>query len=225
MLYGCAAWRSDSGRNLVARHPVIEEYRRLAPHYDAKWSSYVEATTRETLARLDLRPSGRLLDVGCGTGDLLQRLSQRYPGAQLSGVDPVPEMLMIARRKLPLEVDLREGWAERLPFESGRFDVVVSCNAFHYIREPLAALREMGRVLAPGGRLVITDWCDDYLACRICDLYLRLFDRAHVKVYRQKECRCLLLEAGYRPAAIDRYRINWLWGLMTATAEIGAPQG
>jgi ubiquinone/menaquinone biosynthesis C-methylase UbiE len=202
------------------KHPVVEEYGRLASRYDAKWSFYVEATTRETLARLTLRPGERLLDVGCGTGALLQPLSQRYPDGQLTGVDPVPEMLAIAGRRLPSEVELRQGWAERLPFERERFDVVVSCNAFHYFREPVAALHEMGRVLAPGGRLVITDWCDDYLSCRVCDLYLRLFSRAHVKMYRREECRHLLLEAGYSTVDIDRYKISWLWGMMTATAVL-----
>lgn len=208
------------GRN-AERHPVVEEYGRLAPHYDAKWSFYVEATTRETLARLNLRPGERLLDVGCGTGALLKPLSERYPAALLVGVDPVPEMLTVARRRLPAEIDLRAGWAERLPFERERFDVVVSCNAFHYFQEPVAALREMRRVLAPGGRLLITDWCDDFLACRLVDLYLRLFNRAHVRVYRRDECRHLLHEAGYGRVNIDRYKINWLWGLMTATAKVG----
>jgi len=84
-------------------------------------------------------------------------------------------MLVLARRRLPPEVVLREGWAEQLPFESGQFNVVVSCNVFHYIRQPAAALREMSRVLAPAGRLLLTDWSDDFLACRLCDLYLRLF--------------------------------------------------
>jgi ubiquinone/menaquinone biosynthesis C-methylase UbiE len=197
-------------------HPVIEEYARLAPIYDAKWSFYIEATIRETVARLGLRPADRLLDVGCGTGALLQHLAQQHPATQLSGVDPVPEMLANARRRLPPDVELREGWAERLPFADQEFDVVVSCNVLHYVREPVAALREMGRVLAPGGRLVITDWCDDYWACRLCDLYLRRFSPAHFKTYRARECLHLLQEAGYRPVDIDRYKISWLWGLMTA---------
>jgi ubiquinone/menaquinone biosynthesis C-methylase UbiE len=201
------------------KHPIVEEYGRLASQYDAKWSFYVEATTRETLARLTLRPGERLLDVGCGTGALLERLS-RSPGIQLTGVDPVPEMLAIARRRLPSEVELCAGWAEQLPFDRERFDVVVSCNAFHYFREPLAALSEIRRVLAPGGRLVLTDWCDDYLACRVCDLYLRLFNQAHVKVYRRQECLRLLREAGYQGVDVERYKINWLWGLMTATAGL-----
>jgi ubiquinone/menaquinone biosynthesis C-methylase UbiE len=202
----------------IPKHPILEEYARLAPVYDAKWSFYIDATIRATLERLRLRPSDRILDVGCGTGALLERLAQVHPAAQLAGVDPVPEMLAYARRKVPPEVALREGWAERLPFENGRFDMVVSCNAFHYIREPETALREMGRVLAPGGRLVITDWCDDYLGCRLCDLYLRLFNPAHRKAYGRRECRQLLAKAGHESVEIDRYKINWLWGLMTAQA-------
>jgi ubiquinone/menaquinone biosynthesis C-methylase UbiE len=204
---------------------VVEEYARLAPEYDAKWAFYVEATTRETLARLDLRPSDRLLDVGCGTGALLHRLSRQHPAAQLTGVDPVPEMLAVARRRLPPEVLLREGWAERLPFDDGQFDVVLSCNVFHYVRQPVAALREMSRVLSPGGRLLITDWCDDYLACRVCDLCLRLFSPAHFKVYRERECLSLLRETGHHDVDIDRYKISWLWGLMTARATKATAAG
>jgi ubiquinone/menaquinone biosynthesis C-methylase UbiE len=202
----------------AARQPVVEEYARLAPEYDARWAFYVEATTRETLARLNLRPADRLLDVGCGTGSLLYRLSRQHNAAQLSGVDPVSEMLAVARRRLPPEVLLREGWAERLPFDDGQFDVVLSCNVFHYLRQPVAALREMSRVLSPGGRLMITDWCDDYLACRLCDWYLRLYRRSHFKVYRQQECLSLLRETGHRDVDVVRYKISWLWGLMTARA-------
>jgi len=202
----------------VGKHPVLEEYARLAPTYDTKWSFYVETTTRETLARLSLRSTDRLLDVGCGTGALLERLSRSHPAALLSGVDPVLEMLAVARRRLPAGVALREAWAEQLPFESAEFDAVVSCNAFHYIRHPQAALLEMIRVLRPGGQLVLTDWCDDYLACRVCDWFLRRFSPAHFKVYRERECLRLLQEAGYQGIEIDRYKITWLWGLMTARA-------
>jgi len=83
-------------------------------------------------------------------------------------------------------------------------------------REPIAALQEMRRVLRPDGQLIITDWCDDYWSCRVCDLYLRLFNHAHFKTYRERECVQLLQEAGYAVVHIDRYRINWLWGMMTA---------
>lgn len=197
------------------RDHVMQEYSRLAPVYDRRWSFYIEATTRETIARLSLPPGTQLLDVGCGTGALLEKLAHNFPQTTLVGVDPVPEMLAVARRRLPAGIELGEGWAEELPFEDHSFDVVVSCNVFHYIRQPVPALKEMIRLLRPGGELVITDWCDDYLACRICDWCLRRFNPAHFKAYRERECLELLKEAGFPQARIQHYKINWLWGVMT----------
>jgi len=65
---------------------------------------------------------------------------------------------------------LKPGRAERLPFLDEAFDVVVSTSTFHYLRRPGKALREIARVLKPGGEIVITDWCHDYLACHVYDL-------------------------------------------------------
>lgn len=199
--------------------PVVAEYAKAAKHYDEKWAFYVEATTRETLRRLPLNTASRVLDVGCGTGELLRRVRANVPDAVLAGLDPVPEMLDVAREKLSGRDDLRVGYADRLPWNAGTFDVVVSCNMFHYISEPLTALREMARVLRPTGALVLTDWCDDYIACRICNLYLRLTNRAFYKTYRQAECLELLKVAGYEVQSFERYKISWLWGLMTAVAR------
>ena len=201
------------------KNPVIDEYTRIAPDYDKKWSFYIDATTRETVARLNLRPTDRVLDVGCGTGSLLYYLVSSYPKAQLSGIDLVPEMLAIARRRLPPSIELREGSVEHLPFEDEQFDIVVSCSMFHYIHNPITALRQIHRVLRSGGQLVITDRCDDYIACRICDLYLRLFNRAHFKTYGKKECLRLLEEADYTEVKVESFKINWLWGLMIARAK------
>jgi len=205
--------------------PVIAEYSAAAKDYDKKWSFYVNATTVETLSRISVRRTDHVLDVGCGTGELLVRVAAKYPGAKLAGIDPVPAMLEVARTKLPLQVDLRVGWANQLPWPDGTFDLVLSCNMFHYITHPVDAVREMERVLRPGGRIVITDWCDDYLACRLCNLYLRLTRKAHYKTYRQAECSELLARAGYPDPHIERYKISWLWGLMTATAEKRASLG
>jgi ubiquinone/menaquinone biosynthesis C-methylase UbiE len=196
--------------------PVVAEYAKAAERYDEKWAFYVEATTRETLKRMPMTATARVLDVGCGTGELLRRLRAKYPEAVLAGLDPVAEMLAVARDKLSGKEDLRIGYADSLPWNSGTFDVVVSCNMFHYISHPVEALREMTRVLRPGGSLVLTDWCDDYLACRVCNIYLRLTNRAFYKTYREAECLELLRAAGFRNVRLERYKISWLWGLMTA---------
>lgn len=199
--------------------PVTREYAKLARDYDRKWSFYIEASIRKTLARLQLSPESRVLDVGCGTGALLAELRDAQPAIQLTGVDPVEAMLTIARERLPEDVVLRSAWAEELPFADGSFDRVISCNMFHYVRQPLQALREMKRVLTPGGELVLTDWCDDYLSCKVCGLYLRIIKSAHHKAYSTSELRELLDAASLQQLSVERYKINWLWGLMTARAS------
>jgi ubiquinone/menaquinone biosynthesis C-methylase UbiE len=197
-----------------------EEYTKLAPHYDRKWWFYVDASTSRTIARVGRGISGRLLDVGCGTGVLLEKVAQTRPELELFGIDPVPAMIEQAKQKLNGRATLQIGAAEAIPFGDGFFDVVVSSNVFHFIREPKRALREIKRVLAPRGFLVVTDWCDDYLACRICDRLLRIFGGSHFRVYGEKECLGLLHEAEFQNVDSERFKIGLLWGLMTATAQV-----
>ncbi len=214
--------RQENSVDSTDTNAVVEEYRKLAPRYEQRWSFYIEATLRETMSRLELRPGEDLLDVGCGTGVFLEKVSSSVPDARLSGVDLSPEMLEVARGKLGEAVPLEQSHAHELPFSDGMFDVVVSTNAFHYFRNPLGALEEMARVLRPDGRLVLTDWCDDYVACWLCDRWLRLVDRAHFQTYGQKQCRRLVEQAGFTGVAIDRYKISWLWALMTAVGRKSA---
>lgn len=197
---------------------VRAEYAQLAAIYDRRWAGYVSASVRETLRRLALRPGEWLLDVGCGTGTLLAVVQRAAPAVSVVGTDLAPEMLGAARTKLRGQVPLVAADAAGLPFQTGSFDVVVSSSSFHYWPDPGAGLAELARVLRPGGRLVVTDWCDDYLACKACDLVLRLIDPAHQRAYGSRECLQLLNRAGYAETAVERYRINWLWGLMTARA-------
>lgn len=198
---------------------VRDEYGRLARVYDRRWSFYVEATLRETLNRIALLPDEAVLDVGCGTGALLEGILKAAPGARVWGTDPTPEMLAVARERLDDSVALVQSGAQGLPFPDGAFSLVVSTSAFHYFLSPLEALREMHRVLRPGGRVVITDWCDDFFSCRVCDRFLRVFNRAHLGMYGEEQCARWLDEAGFDRVGVDRYKINWLWGLMTAVGE------
>ena len=211
--------RSGNGSTARRRDRAVEKYDRLADEYDRRWSFYIQETIRHTLERLLLVPRHRVLDVGCGTGVLLKALARSVPGASLCGVDPAPAMVEVARERLGRSARLVLGTAEELPFAREEFDLVVSTNALHYFPRPLQALSEVSRVLRPGGKAVVTDWCDDYLACKVCNLGLRLFSNAHVRTYGRDDCRRLLEGASFASVQVESYKINWLWGLMTATGE------
>jgi SAM-dependent methyltransferase len=111
------------------------------------------------------------------------------------------------------------GDAENLPLQAAQFDVVFSTSSLHLWPNRQRALREIDRVMQPNGRLVITDWCDDFLACRLCDAFLHWRDPARPRVVSRDECGALLDENGFRVMSIDRYKISRLWGLMTVVAR------
>ncbi|TAF97782.1 MAG: methyltransferase domain-containing protein, partial [Oscillatoriales cyanobacterium] len=125
--------------------PVQTEYSRLAKRYDSRWSFYINTTI--TLNRLDINQGEHILDLGCGTGVLIQRLLQVSPESEVIGIDACAEMLEIAKQKLPEFVELKLGSADNLPFPSNYFDLVVSTSAFHFFRDPSQALQEAKRVL------------------------------------------------------------------------------
>jgi ubiquinone/menaquinone biosynthesis C-methylase UbiE len=192
----------------VARTKAVRErYDRLAHEYDARWAAYITASVGHTLERLKLAPGEAVLDVGCGTGAM-----EKVCGDAIIGVDLSP--LMLARAGGTRAA----GDVAALPFREQSFDAAVSVSSLHYWIEPVGALTEIRRVLKKTGRMVITDWCDDYLACRACDRILRLVNRAYVRAYRARELERLLTQAGFTAIDVTRYKIGWLWGLMTAVA-------
>ena len=201
------------------------EYDRIAHRYEHRWAHYVQATVSKTLAHLDLQSTMRLLDIGCGTGVLLRETERACPGIEVVGIDLSRAMLTMARRSLPRTTPLLRADAEELPFGTAQFHVVVSSSSFHFWPNPSRALEEIARILVPGGLLVLTDWCDDFLACRIWDRVLRVINPAHQQIYSRDQCHALLSEHGYRVRVLELYKVSWLWGMMTASAVPEQPKG
>jgi ubiquinone/menaquinone biosynthesis C-methylase UbiE len=113
----------------------------------------------QLLERARPRPGERVLDVGCGTG-IVARGAAAIVGStgQVTGLDASPHMLEVARAAGAAEgraVQWREGRAEALPFREGEFDLVLCQYALMFFADPAAALAEMRRVLASGGRAAL----------------------------------------------------------------------
>lgn len=113
------------------------------------------ALTRQMLAACALAPGSRVLDVGCGLGATMALLEQL--GLRPAGIDESPEILRKACASHP-HMDIRQGSADALPWKNGAFQGVLCECSFSLFAAPNAALLEFWRVLAPGGRLAISDF-------------------------------------------------------------------
>lgn len=137
---------------LQAQIDAAHAYEALfVPALFGQWASKVADAAQ-------IRPGQRVLDVGCGTGILARQVASRAGSAgRVAAIDPSAGMLAVARQFAP-DVEWREGVAEQLPFPDRSFEAVVSQFALMFFSDRRQALREMLRVLTPGGRLVVAVW-------------------------------------------------------------------
>jgi SAM-dependent methyltransferase len=123
------------------------------------WAAVQEGMVRPLyeagLHALGVGPGTRLLDAGCGAGMAAVMAAER--GAEVTGLDATPQLLAIARRRLPAGTFV-EGALERLPFDDGAFDAVTGFNSFQFAGDPVRALEGARRVTRPGGAVLIAVW-------------------------------------------------------------------
>jgi demethylmenaquinone methyltransferase/2-methoxy-6-polyprenyl-1,4-benzoquinol methylase len=150
----------DLAASARKRH-ALELFRGLPGGYDrvgAVMSFGQDPRWRRALVHaLDPRPGQRVLDVATGTGMVAFALAAR--GCEVVGLDQSPEMLAQARAKLAANpqmaarVNFVAGQAEALPFDEGEFDALSFTYLLRYVDDPAATLRELARVVRPGGRI------------------------------------------------------------------------
>lgn len=113
------------------------------------------------IAQAELRDNHRVLEIGCGTGNLILRVKRTHPLAAVVGSDPDVRALARARRKAVnmSEIHFERGYAQQLPYPDGDFDRVLSSMMLHHLDQEAkpAAATEIFRVLRPGGRLHLVD--------------------------------------------------------------------
>lgn len=199
---------------------IREQYDELAEKYDLRWQDYISSTLSFLKKWMNVKGTERILDVACGTGALEQLLIEAHPNLDVSGIDISEKMLAVARRKLAAypNVTFFEAEASHITFPSEHFDLVVCANSFHFFDDPIGSLAEMKRVLKTGGRVIVMDWCRDYLICQLCDFCLKIFDSAHKQCYTQRELWTFLTDADFHVMRERKFKANFIWGLMIAEA-------
>lgn len=146
-------WRRRAGRQHRGRH-----------YWRAKMPFRMDALPGE-LERIGVRPGLRVLEVGCGPGVYTETAARMVlPGGALSAVDPVPEMVSLASRRLAaqgLDIEVAQADAHRLPYADATFDLAYLVGALGGMGDREQALREVRRVLRPDGMLAVTEHLAD----------------------------------------------------------------
>jgi demethylmenaquinone methyltransferase/2-methoxy-6-polyprenyl-1,4-benzoquinol methylase len=149
--------RTRHARELFAPlGPTYDRYARLLSFgQDPRWRSFL-------VSRIPDRAT-RVLDVACGTGAVAIEHARRVPSREVVGIDQSAEMLAAGRRRvlaagLGERIDLREGRAESLPFAAAEFDALTFTYLLRYVDDPAATMRELARVVRPGGTAAMLEF-------------------------------------------------------------------
>ena len=153
---------SISERNQAAQAlfaPLGETYDRYARllsfGQDPRWRAFL-------VERIEADPNATVLDVACGTAAVSIELVRRY-GCRVVGVDQSAEMLAAGRERIDAaglgeRIDLEQGRAEHLPFEDASFEALTFTYLLRYVDDPAATMKELARVVRPGGRIAMLDF-------------------------------------------------------------------
>jgi SAM-dependent methyltransferase len=167
-------------------------------NYDRRlyWPFYL--SNRTIIQSITIERGSSILDVGCGTGILLQQLYEKNTGYKLHGIDISAGMVKTARRKLNSSICIIEGSANELPHKDNTFDLITCTTSFHHYAEPEKALGEMNRVLKYGGNLLVLDpFTSGFLRLKICAALNTVFKEADTCFFSKEQMSEMFIRAGF----------------------------
>jgi ubiquinone/menaquinone biosynthesis C-methylase UbiE len=167
-----------------------------------------DSARRVLIEQAALQPGARVLEVGCGTGSLLMAVKRTEPRADVTGLDPDPNALARVQRKADaaaVAIRLDRGFSDALPYPDASFDRVFSCFMLHHltgVEEKVGTLREIRRVLKPGGRLHLLDFAQRASGTR--GLAGRLHSHGRMSDNVESRVLTFMNDAGLAGSAVTR---------------------
>ena len=193
----------------------VAHYEKTAGSYDEKWKSYTRKTINKLIKYLpDSLEGKKILDFGCGTGELIKDTIILQPGlAQIVGYDPVEEMLREAQKKIKQLPDHQQ---KKVRLQSHqdygtKFNLIVSSSVLHYLPEPREVLLHFKSLLKEGGTLVLLDYTKDSFLVKYFRWAVKLVDPLHQQAYYPQQIRELVESAGFIHEGDEQFRISFLW--------------
>lgn len=200
-----------------------EEFYTRSERQFSKWAAvydgflfriYFEPLYREIIKTIKKNAEPKLsegiqvLDVACGTAEVISRLAAKFPKSQFIGLDFSQGMVQKAQEKIKnaSNIIVRQAEAEDISFPENTFDSVICSEAFHHFFDPQNALKEMKRVLKTNGKLLLVDLDNMGIFIRLFGKIFKRIERAR-KYYSQKEMRSLLTQSGF--SVQDIFTRHW----------------
>ena len=188
----------------------IKEFTRAAKVYETQRAGIYEMCRDDypqMLAELEREPFADVLDVGCGTGAVVELLHGEHPEVRCTGLDLTPDMIAVAQKKGLSNCTFVVGDAEDLPFADASFDAVLCSNSFHHYPDPAAFFAGALRVLRPGGRLILRDYTSNDFVVWLMNTFelplTRLVGHGDVRILKLAEFRALAEAAGFAVLALE----------------------
>jgi SAM-dependent methyltransferase len=196
----------------VTDDPLRTQWAAVAEHYGTGWSHADGPDLGWMVDAASARSSDQAIDLGAGAGHAALALAPHVE--TVTAIDPTPEMLAVAARlaaeRTITNVTFVEARAEALPFPDETFDVAISRFSIHHWPDPAGALREVARVLRPGGRVVLVDLVapEDAGLDTFLNAVELLRDPTHGRTQRASDWRAVVAAAGLAGDIVREWRFR-----------------
>lgn len=135
-----------------------------------------------------------VLDLGCGTGLLMDQVISEDHTRRVTGIDLSSKMIKVAKKRIKEKGTLIIGDSEKLPFDDHSFDIVYCNDSFHHYPDPKKVIIEVQRVLKDGGVFIIGDIYKPVMVRQILNFFIKFSHEGDIKIYSKKEIKALLNE-------------------------------
>lgn len=191
----------------------IKEFTKAAEIYDSGHAGIYEMCKDDyppILVELEKEPFDSLLDVGCGTGPMIELLVSKYPEKHYTGADITPKMIEVANAKHLRNTIFQVADSENLSYEENSFDAVICANSFHHYPNPQKFFDGVHKVLKPGGRLILRDytsfnwlvWLMNHIEMPLANL----IGHGDVRAYTRDEVRAMCSKVGLNVEKLEKQK-------------------